>query len=59
MTASGTTYTVKDGDTLSSIAARVLGNVALWQKLATLNSIRDPRSLTPGQVLLLPGSFSP
>lgn len=54
MIASGSTYVVKDGDSLASIAARVLGNVTLWQTLATLNNIRDPRSVVPGQPILLP-----
>lgn len=54
---SGITYIVKPGDTLSSIAARQLGTVALWTKIATLNGgIRDPRSITPGQLLKLPAS---
>ncbi len=55
-TASGSTYTVRAGDTLADIAARHLGNVALWQKIAALNGIRDPRALVEGQVLKLPGS---
>lgn len=48
------TYLVKDGDTLDSIAARVLGDVTKWQKLAVINAIRDPKALTPGQVIRLP-----
>jgi hypothetical protein len=47
-------YTVKTGDTLSSIAAARLGNFASWTILATLNNIRDPNSLTPGQTLEIP-----
>lgn len=51
----GGTYTVKAGDTLSSIAARVLGNANRWQEIATLNGIGDPRTLRVGQILKLPG----
>jgi nucleoid-associated protein YgaU len=49
------TYTVKDGDTLTSIAARELGDVTKWVKIAALNGIRDPRALTVGQVIQLRG----
>jgi nucleoid-associated protein YgaU len=47
-------YTVKDGDTLDSIAARVLGDTTKWKKLAIINAIRDPKAVTPGQVIRLP-----
>ncbi|MEU9707468.1 peptidoglycan-binding protein [Streptomyces sp. NPDC047967] len=45
---SSTTYTVKSGDTLSAIGAR-LG--VKWQTLASLNGIRAPYVITPGQKL--------
>jgi LysM repeat protein len=54
--ASGWTYTVKQGDTLSSIAARQLGNASRWQEIRTLNNIRDPNMINVGQVLRMPGS---
>lgn len=54
MIASGGIYVVKDGDSLASIAARVLGNVNLWKTIASLNGIRDPRSVVPGQPILMP-----
>ena len=38
------TYTVKKGDTLSAIAARLLGSASKWQSIATLNGVRDPRT---------------
>jgi nucleoid-associated protein YgaU len=47
-------YTVKRGDTLSSIAARELGNASRWREIAALNGIRDPRSIKPGQQLVMP-----
>jgi hypothetical protein len=59
LTAAGTvvsrrTYVVRTGDSLAAIAARVLGNAALWTEIATLNNIRDPRNLTVGQRIVLP-----
>ena len=50
------TYVVRAGDTLSTIAARVLGNQALWKSIATLNGIRDPSSLKAGTRLVLPST---
>ncbi len=50
---SGGTYTVKRGDTLSSIARRykVKGG---WKALAKLNGLSNPNRLKVGQVLRLP-----
>ena len=45
------TYTVKPGDTLSSIAIRFGTTVKALQKL---NGITDPRLIKPGQVLKVP-----
>jgi hypothetical protein len=50
------TYTVKAGDSLSKIAANVMGNMALWPRLATANNIAAPYRIYPGQVLNLPGT---
>jgi len=47
-------YTVKSGDTLPSIAAKLLGSASDWPKIAQLNGIRDSRSLKAGQVLKIP-----
>ena len=49
------TYTVRSGDTLSAIASRLLGNAGRWGEIASLNGIRDPRTLRIGQVLRIPG----
>jgi LysM repeat protein len=49
--ASGGTYRVQSGDTLSEIAAK---NGTTWQVLAQLNGITDPRKIRVGQVLKLP-----
>ena|SRR5215218_10325800 len=50
------TYTVARGDTLSSIAARVMGKASLWLELSEANGIRDPRRLQIGQVLRIPNT---
>lgn len=52
--ASNKTYTVKAGDTLSSIAARQLGSASRWHEIADKNGIRDPKSLQVGKPLKLP-----
>jgi hypothetical protein len=51
---SGKTYTVVAGDTLQSIAARVLSNVNDWIELALLNGLSNSALLTPGKILQLP-----
>ena len=50
------TYTVKQGDTLLTIAAKTLGKSDRWSEIARYNGgIRDPRKqLKPGRVLRLP-----
>lgn len=48
------TRVVKRGDTLSSIAREEYNDSSLWRPIAQANGIRDPRSLTPGQVLVIP-----
>jgi LysM repeat protein len=50
------TYTVKKGDTLSSIAAHQLGKSSRWTEIAGLNGLRDPNRINVGQVLRLPSS---
>lgn len=47
-------YVVKRGDTLSGIAAKVLHHANLWGRIASLNHIRNPNSIYPGQKLRLP-----
>ncbi len=50
------TYTVKSGDTLSSIAQKQLGDAGRWREIFLLNRaiIRDPDRIFAGQVLVLP-----
>jgi hypothetical protein len=51
-TASTTTF--GDGEDLLTIAARELGDADRWVEIAALNNLRDPRSISEGQVLRLP-----
>jgi hypothetical protein len=48
------TRIVQQGDRLDLIAYQEYGAVAHWRHLAEANSLRDPRSLQPGQVLVIP-----
>jgi nucleoid-associated protein YgaU len=54
--AAAETYTVKSGDTLSSIAQAKLGNAGAYMKIFDLNKdqLSDPDKIKPGQVLRLP-----
>lgn len=52
---SSKTYTVKSGDTLSSIASQY---GTTYQELAKINGISDPNKIYPGQVLKISGSSS-
>lgn len=54
--ASRASYTVRPGDTLSQIAARMGIPMA---ELAAANGITDPDRILAGQVLVLPGSGGP
>ena len=48
------TYVAKSGDTLQTVAARVLGNYKSYFQLATLNGLSPDAKLVSGQKLLLP-----
>ena len=50
------TYTVKSGETLSSISAKVLGESSRWQRLYNANrsQLKSPHSLAPGMKLTIP-----
>jgi len=52
-------YYVKQGDTMASIAA-YWGNATkgFANKIASFNNIQDPRSIVPGQVLIIPRPFN-
>jgi nucleoid-associated protein YgaU len=51
-------YTVREGDTLSDIARRLLGARGRWQELYDLNRdrVRNPDDVSPGTVLKVPAS---
>jgi LysM repeat protein len=50
------TYTVRAGDTLGSIARRLLGAESRWQEIASANGVSDPRALQVGAVLTVPAA---
>ena len=49
-------YTVKDKDTLSSIAKNVLGDEKRWQEIAKLNPQINPNRIKAGMVINIPAS---
>ena len=55
-TRGGTSYIVKQGDTLSAIAQREYGNAGEWQRIfeANRDQIEDPDLIQPGQQLRIP-----
>lgn len=57
-----TTYVVKDGETLWTIAARrdVYGDALLWPLIykANRDQIKDPRQIYPKQILAIPRNVS-
>lgn len=50
----GQSYTVVEGDWLSTIAARAYNDIMAYTKIASANSITNPDLIYPGQVLKLP-----
>lgn len=53
-TVTAKTYTVVSGDCLYNIAKKQLGDTGKWPEIATLNGIKSPYTIYPGQVLKLP-----
>lgn len=53
----GFNYTVKTGDTLTSIAQRAYGDQMQWSKIYAANSLEsgNPNLIFPGEVLFIPG----
>jgi hypothetical protein len=47
-------WTVRRGDTLSSIAGALYQDPARWREIARANGIDDPRTLEPGRELAIP-----
>ena len=56
--ATGATYTVKSGDTLSKIAKEHLGDANAYMKIfeANKDQLNDPDKIKPGQVLKIPSA---
>jgi trimeric autotransporter adhesin len=55
----GSSYTVREGDTLSGIAQALWGDAMLWYKLAEANGLSSPGTpLIPGRTLSVPGGVS-
>lgn len=50
----GESYTVAEGDWLSTIAARAYGDIMAYPKLAAANDIQNPDLIFPGQTLKIP-----
>ncbi len=50
------TYTVKSGDTLEKIAAKVYGDSSQWHRIyeANRDTLKSPNRLYPGQRLVIP-----
>lgn len=48
------TYTVVEGDWLSTIAGRAYGDIMAYPKIAQVNNIPNPDLIEPGQVLKIP-----
>ena len=47
-------HTVRDGDSLQSIAHRVYGDASRWRTIAEINGIDDPMRVRRGTALMLP-----
>jgi hypothetical protein len=47
-------YTLKQGDSLWSIAFKEYGNPGLWRPIADANNISDPKRLKSGTELIIP-----
>ena len=54
-------YVVQQGDTLTLIAARVLGDASRWEEIYDLNheALGDPDRIYEGMVLWVPDEQSP
>lgn len=55
----GVNYTVKPGDTLTTIAEEHYGDASLDDFLAEYNEIADPTALSVGQTIFLPEDTTP
>jgi LysM repeat protein len=51
-------YTVRAGETLSTIAATLWGDASLWYKLAEANGLSGGGAISAGQTLTIPNTLS-
>jgi LysM repeat protein len=49
-------WTVQQGETLSLIAHRALGDTKAWRSIAAMNKLEDVRKLEAGTVLVIPNA---
>lgn len=49
-----TVQNIVEGETLSGIAGKALGDPGAWKEIAELNNIDDPRNIPPGTELIIP-----
>ncbi len=56
LTPSSKTYTVKSGDTLDKIAAKIYGDANQWRRIfeANKDKLKTPNKIYPGQKLVIP-----
>lgn len=54
LTGASTVYLVRQGDTLSGIAAAYLGDAGRWREIAAANKMDNPFDLPPGRSLVIP-----
>ena len=52
-------YNVKPGESLSSIARDVLGDMSRWPDIARLNNLAEPYTIYPNMALILPDTTVP
>ncbi|HLN63073.1 MAG TPA: LysM peptidoglycan-binding domain-containing protein [Symbiobacteriaceae bacterium] len=53
------TRTIKQGETLSQIAAQEYGDASQWRQIAQANGIDDPRKVPAGKSLIIPPDAKP
>ncbi len=56
--ATSTSHTVRNGDTLQSIARSVWGDAAMWYLIADANGLTGGEALKAGQILTLPNKVT-
>ena len=54
----GGLHTVREGDTLTGLAASLWGDASLWYKLASANGLTAASALVPGQTITIPSGVT-